>query len=283
MTIENRGTRTSAPTRLRFTSSSPALTLAAGRKVLAAVLGGAGEVVLLAPPIAPGAKLTLGEGTIPVRLAPETEPGARLAMAVELEGLGLAQTETLAELAAGTPRRLLAHEEAAATGRWDLRGGWGLDAAPGAVALFTDSPDGSYPPAADRALTLLHPVSLAGIEHAELRYRERFTVEPWEDRCQVEARVPGGDWEPLLVIPGGVRARFRERRLSLDRYAGEDALWLRFRLVTNETIERDGWTLAGIEVWGFPGTTPEAHARAATKRLPPSPSRGGSATSSAAE
>jgi hypothetical protein len=282
VTIENRGLCPSAPTRLRFTSSSAALTFAGGRNTLATMLGGTGEVVLLAPSIAPGGKLTLVEGTIPVRLAPETKPGARLAMAVELEGLGLAQTATLAELAAGTPRRILAHEEAAATGRWDLRGGWGLDGIPGAAIRFTDSPDGSYPPAADRALTLLHPVSLAGIEHAELRYQERLAVEPWEDRCHVEARVPGGDWEPLLMIPGGVKARFRERRLSLDRYAGEDAVWLRFRLVTNETIERDGWTLAGIEVWGFPGTTPEAHARAAGKRLPLSPSHTGSATSSSA-
>jgi len=96
----------------------------------------------------------------------------------------------------------------------------------------------------------------------------------------VEARSLGGTWEPLLVIPGGVETGFRERRLSLDRYAGEEAVWLRFRLVTNATVERDGWTVDGIEIWGY-GGLPGANAIAEGLPAIPPPAPAGSPSSAA--
>ncbi|HWN81175.1 MAG TPA: hypothetical protein VNM87_03685, partial [Candidatus Udaeobacter sp.] len=295
LTFANEGLAASPEALVRVTAATSALKI-----------GGPGDrsargraITLRVPALPPGATRELGTDRVPIQIAADTEPGTTIPLAFEILGEGLGSPTAAAELRAGTPRALLSTTETGPV--WDFGPGWGighaarsLDAAQvervsagarstlgGDEAVFSDSPAGSYPPSTDRALTLRRPISLAGIAHAELRYREQFHVEPWEDRCLVEARALGGEWEPLVVIPGGVATAFQERRLSLDRYAGEEAVWLRFRLVSNATVERDGWTVDGIEVWGYGGSA--GPAALAEGPLPVPPPARASAPSSAAE
>jgi hypothetical protein len=290
--IANEGLAPSPEATLRVTSSAPGLALGAPR----GIVRGHG-IELQVPPLPAQGACRLSDTPLPAWIATRAEPGVPLALAMRIEGKGLDSVELEGEIRPGTPRCLLAGDPGMKHGTWDLGQGWGpkwahsgavsvvatgtTGTATGAAPSFTDSPGGPYPPSTDRALTLSHPISLAGIEHAELRYREQFQVEPWEDRCLVEARVAGEDWEPLLVVPGGVENGYRERRLSLDRYAGEEALWLRFRLVTNATVERDGWTVDDIQVWGYGGAgVPTEITR---RPLPTPPSIPGTPSTSAAE
>jgi hypothetical protein len=299
LTLANQGLAPSPEAVLRVSAGTPALHLGmSGNRPWR----GGSVVALRMPALAAGASCQLTADRVPIQIAADTEPGAALPFAIEIDGEGLGGALLAAEIRAGTPRRLLSAAETEVG--WDFGQGWGFGHAartPDAAqvervsagarsllggprsapqAVFTDSPAGPYPPSADRALTLRQPISLAGIAHAELRYREQFRVEPWEDRCLVEARSLDGEWEPLLVIPGGVETAFRERRLSLDRYAGEEAVWLRFRLVTNATVERDGWTVDGIEIWGY-GGLPGATAIAEGPPAIPPPSATGSPSSAA--
>jgi hypothetical protein len=251
LTLElvNEGLAPSSEALLRVARTTPGLTVLVGDRRLS-------EPPLRVPALRPGGTCRLGATPVPVAIAPDAEPGVPLEVAFAIAGGSVAACELTGEVRPGTPRSLTGPGFAAED--WDFGQGWGMQSG------FSDSPEGLYPPSSDRALTLRRPISLTGIEHAELVYREQFQVEPWEDRCLVEARTRGGDWEPLLVVPGGVETGYRERRLSLDRYAGEEALWLRFRLVANATIEREGWTVDRIQVLGYDGVpTTVAHRPAA--------------------
>jgi hypothetical protein len=304
--LANEGLAPSSEAVLRVTRTAPGLLV--GERLDSQGRGRRSEdLVFRVPPLRKGGSCRLTATPLPIAVHGKTAPGQPLAVTFAIAGGSFAAAELVGEVRPGTPRCLTGEGPGLEADAWDFGPGWGVRRTPrgtpsgrgdwvatassrpaperehrGARSTFSDSPNGCYPPSSDRALTLRQPISLAGIEHAELVYREQFQVEPWEDRCLVEARTALGDWEPLLVVPGGVETGYRERRLSLDRYAGADRMWLRFRLVANATVEREGWTVGQIQVWGYSGQAiPSAVARRPEVPLLPAPTT--STPSSAAE
>jgi len=205
-------------------------------------------------------------------IAADAAPGVAAVIALEFTGeRGYVGSATV-EIVPGTPTLVFADDGESGLSQWNTTQGWGMTEM-AAGSAFTDSPQGYYQANANNALVLEPPIDLSGAKRAVLRYRETLATEPWDDLCHVEASVPGGNWLPLAVLPGGVELSFRERRLSLDALAGEPRVRLRFRLTSNHSNQRDGWTIDDIEVWAYPGpdssATLAARASAAVPGLPP--------------
>ncbi|MGD8394356.1 MAG: M14 family zinc carboxypeptidase [Candidatus Eiseniibacteriota bacterium] len=193
-----------------------------------------------------------------IALAPDTVEGVPLEFDLELRGAGGYVGHDTVTLIAGRPRLVFADDAERGAAHWRTSAGWGVIELGGGERTgraFTDSPHGSYAARSDNALELREPLDLSAFTAARLVYRERYVVEPWSDRCLVEASVDGRDWTTLATGRGGAQHRFRERHVDLGRFAGAPSLHLRFRLLANGAREKDGWTIDDIRVWGF---APEA-------------------------
>jgi hypothetical protein len=190
-------------------------------------------------------------------ISPDAAAGVPLALDLSFAARQGALPAATIDLVPGTPMRLFADDAEGGPASWVTTQGWGITrlsrraAAENREHAFTDSPRRPYRANADNALVLAHPLDLSAVQRAELRYRERFATEPWDDLCYVEAATPGRGWEPLAIIPGGVETDFRERSLSLDAFVGEEAVSLRFRLTSNHSRQHEGWTIDDIEVWAY--------------------------------
>jgi hypothetical protein len=189
-----------------------------------------------------------------IALDPDTVEGLPLEFELELGGAGGYAGYDTVTLIAGRPRLVFADDAEQGTSRWRTSEGWGvIDLGPGEASgrAFTDSPHGSYAARSDNALVLRAPLDLSAFTAARLVYRERYVVEPWADRCLVEASIDGREWTTLATGIGGAQHHFRERHVDLGAFAGSSSLQLRFRLLANGAREKDGWTIDDIRVWGF--------------------------------
>jgi hypothetical protein len=201
---------------------------------------------------------------IQVAVAADAAPGETAVIALDFSGARGYVGSATVELVPGTPTLVFVDDGESGLSRWSTTQGWGITELPSGLA-FTDSPRGDYQANANNALVLDSPIDLSGARRAVLSYREMVATEPWDDLCHVEASVPGENWLPLAVLPGGVDESFRERRLSLDALAGEPRVRLRFRLTSNQNNQQDGWTIDDIAVWAYPGPDSSAAvARAGT-------------------
>ncbi len=239
--LRNKGCAEARGVTITVTSGSPVATVLTGTCTAQLIPAGTTAGLLQTP--------------ILVAISPGAIPGEPIPLRIAVTCPGAASPSSTVEIMTGTPQLLFADRGDCGLDRWVTESGFGLVTIRTGDELdvaFSDSPDGPYRPHAAATLALRAPLDLTAAGRAVLRYRERIVAEPWQDLCFVEARAPGHDWMPLAIIPGGIESRFHEREVSLDAYAGEPAVELRFRLAANAEREADGWTLDDIEVWAFP-------------------------------
>jgi fibronectin type 3 domain-containing protein len=135
---------------------------------------------------------------------------------------------------------------------WTPGGAWGLTTldhrSPSHAA--TDSPTGFYADNQDQALTLASSVNLTGAVRPALRFWHRHDLEQDYDFAQVEISTNGGATWSLL--PGarytGARMAWARDQLDLSPYIGQADVRLRFRITTDFSVVRDGWTVDDVRV-----------------------------------
>jgi hypothetical protein len=236
LTLRNKGFAGARGITIRMTSASGAVRVHRGS--------------LVVDSLPPRTTRRLDRSPVRVEIAAGAPSGEPIQLELEMRGEEGSFGTATVTLVPGSPDLLFADGAEAGLAEWITTGGWGVKAIESGHA-FTDSPGGRYAASSDNALILTRALDLSRATRVELRYRETLSTEPWEDLCFVEAGIPGQGWTPLATLPGGVESRFRERRLSLDAFAGKSPVQLRFRLTSNHSNQRDGWTIDDIEVWAY--------------------------------
>lgn len=136
-------------------------------------------------------------------------------------------------------------------GGWVSDGTWALSSeqAYSGSHAWTDSPGGDYPPNRE-AILESPPLDLGPLNSALLAFQE-VLLPHYGEQIYVEARVGGGSWTELAQIPiAEFHADWRPRLIDLGALAGQSDVRLRFRFVSNGTLEDDGWTIDDVVVGG---------------------------------
>ncbi len=129
---------------------------------------------------------------------------------------------------------------------WVREGTWGR--LPDGV--WCDSPVGDYPNSAN--FSLVSPlVSLGGLEGTVLAFQERHCLEEGADFCLLELQAADGPWEVLARFTGS--APWTSRRFDLSDYDGT-RIRVRFRLVSDRSVTRDGFFFRDLRIAGVPAS-----------------------------
>jgi hypothetical protein len=170
---------------------------------------------------------------------------------------------------------LIFYDSANSTERWSM-GNWGVtDDGIEENTFFTDSPNGDYPAGSDNSMTLLSPVNLTGYQFAELVVNTKWAIESTWDFGTIE--VSTNDGSTWLSVPtrysrkGSGRSRsgaskqpssakgfdafvpgltWVQQSADLTSFIGEE-IKIRFRLNTDGTQQRDGWSVDDIRIHGY--------------------------------
>lgn len=129
---------------------------------------------------------------------------------------------------------------------WVREGTWGR--LPDGV--WCDSPVGDYPNSAD--FSLVSPlIALGAMEGTVLAFQERHCLEEGADFCLLELQASDGPWEVLKRFTGS--APWSLQRFDLSDYDGT-RIRLRFRLLSDRSVTRDGFFFRDLVVAGIPAS-----------------------------
>ena len=149
---------------------------------------------------------------------------------------------------------------------------------------WTDSPSGYYGNNKDVSLTLASPIDLSTPTSPQLKFWHHYALENGFDFGYVEAATSTatGPWTRIAAYSGSATSPYTGpapstaakgeggegananaflstpgepwvlEQLSLADYAGQASVWLRFRLVTDDSTVRDGWFLDDIAIAELP-------------------------------
>jgi len=136
--------------------------------------------------------------------------------------------------------------------QWTAQGSWGLTAdeshSPSHAA--TDSPGVLYTNHTDAALSLGSDIDLGSAVRPVLRFYHRTAIEDGYDLGYVEVSTnSGAGWiDPPAAVFTGNRDKWTREQIDLAPYAGFSAVRIRFRLVTDYSVVKDGWTIDDIRI-----------------------------------
>ena len=116
-----------------------------------------------------------------------------------------------------------------------------------------DSPGTYYENNANRSLTRATAISLSGTTAPALAFWHRYSLEEGYDWGYVEASSNGTVWIPLASYTGN-QGEWTYEQVDLTPFADMPSFWFRFRLVTDDSVVRDGWFLDDVVL----GERPEA-------------------------
>jgi len=127
-----------------------------------------------------------------------------------------------------------------------LEADWARVDGPDGVYL-SDSPNGMYRSDMDASAVLVAQVFP---KPAALVFESRYDLEPNYDYGYVECSFDDGQrWEPLLVVTGNVpqwEPFYLELPTSASHPSPDSRVHLRFRTVTDHSVEKQGWEIRNI-------------------------------------
>ena len=141
---------------------------------------------------------------------------------------------------------VLLSDDAEGSVRFFGAGTWGLttESASSGTHCYADSPGTSYPNNLDLPLTQSSPVMVTGVAPL-LTFDARTDLEADRDFLHVEGTADGVRWHRLLSLTGV--SAWSSRTIHLAAFRGS-TIQLRFRLVTDGTVTRDGVWLDDIRI-----------------------------------
>ncbi|RLB09702.1 MAG: hypothetical protein DRG59_01565, partial [Deltaproteobacteria bacterium] len=142
------------------------------------------------------------------------------------------------------------------TDNWTATGNWTLVESDyhSESHCYTDSPGGAYGANENITLTTKTAIDLSSANRPLLEFWHRYNLEEYRDFAYVEVSTNGSNWERVFTATGYTGDQWIKERIDLSEYAGE-SLYVRFRLVTNGSIEYDGWYIDDVSVVENTATT----------------------------
>jgi carboxypeptidase T len=114
---------------------------------------------------------------------------------------------------------------------------------------WTDSPGGSYPNNQDASL-ISQPYDLSEYGGVILNYWQICNTETDYDYCQVEVSTDGGASWQVSASFDGLGTQWEEINLEMPEADGHSDVQIRFRLVSDGSIVKDGWHVDDIRLKG---------------------------------
>jgi hypothetical protein len=132
---------------------------------------------------------------------------------------------------------------------------------------FTDSKNDNYVSDATVKMTLTNPIDLTGVNSPVLSFWTKFEIENDWDYGQVEISTNNGSsWTPVggdYSNPGtgsfqpngepvydGTQSSWKFEQIDLSAYTGKQ-IKIRFELLSDESVERDGWYVDDIKIFYY--------------------------------
>jgi subtilisin family serine protease len=126
---------------------------------------------------------------------------------------------------------------------------WSLVDEPGRGKVYTESPEGEYPPNRDAQL-VSKTFSLEGFEKPILHFDSKIDVENKHDEFVVEIEKYGWfgrrSWEKVASFDG--LTDWQSHKIDLGSYTGKDDMRIRFRLESDKDRNRDGVFLDNVVI-----------------------------------
>ena len=126
---------------------------------------------------------------------------------------------------------------------------WSLVDEPGRGKVYTESPDGEYPPNRDAQL-VSKKFSLEGFEKPVLHFDSKIDVENKHDEFVVEIEKYGWfgrrSWSEVASFDG--LTDWKSHQIDLSDYTGKDDMRIRFRLQSDKDRNRDGVFLDNVVI-----------------------------------
>ena len=128
---------------------------------------------------------------------------------------------------------------------------------------ITDSKNGNYLPSVEVETILNNSLNLEDCDHAFLSFYAKWDIEQGYDYVQVLASRDNFDFIPLCglytksgtqnqsfnnPVYDGVQPEWVKEVIDLSDYLGEDQVWIKFVLVSDNGVERDGFYFDDVEV-----------------------------------
>ena len=131
-------------------------------------------------------------------------------------------------------------------------------------SCYTDSKTGDYVDNANVRMTLTNPIDLSGYSNPKLSFWTKYNIESGWDYGQVEISTNNGSaWIPLVgnytkfgtgsfqpngqPLYDGSQSSWVREEMSLSGY-NSNQVKLRFKLITDGAVQRDGWYLDDIGI-----------------------------------
>lgn len=112
---------------------------------------------------------------------------------------------------------------------------------------WTDTPGAQYADESIYRLQLKPKFDLTGVAGSRLIFRQKYNTEPGYDLCIVEARAKGKGWT-ILAVYSGRQASFSTVSLDMSEFDGRTGVKVRFSLVTDQSVQEDGWHIDDVEM-----------------------------------
>ena len=127
---------------------------------------------------------------------------------------------------------------------WDLT----TDSSRSPTHSLTDSPGSFYANNADNSIEFFYSIDLSSAIHPALLFFHKYSIEEEYDYGRVEVSTNGGvNWisAPLAYYTGDL-LNWEEEQLDLSAYMGLSRVCVRFRLITDSSVIRDGWYIDDV-------------------------------------
>lgn len=131
---------------------------------------------------------------------------------------------------------------------WSTQGTWGTsgNAYSGALSA-ADSPGGSYGNNLNISLTYNDSFDLSGYDHAALSYFITFNCETNYDSLFAEVSLDGATWDKINYH-NSKQDWWTQEIINLEDYIGLTNLQMRYRLLTDGSVTRDGGFIDDVRV-----------------------------------
>lgn len=144
-------------------------------------------------------------------------------------------------------------------------GAWDRVEVEGRGRVWSDSPEGNYEPNANRSLTS-RALDLSSVQRPLLTFEAAYDLQSRKDNVAVELSEDGQSWTSVSNLTG--RSDWKSHSVDLSAFEGK-TVQLRFRLTSDDKIERDGIKLDNLVILG--DAAPEPPAPPPQPPTPPQP------------
>jgi hypothetical protein len=138
----------------------------------------------------------------------------------------------------------------AGTANWTLAAPWGTTTSSfhAGTSSLTDSPVGNYASGITIAATKTAPFSLVGATTPTLTFWIKYVSESY-DSLAVQVSTDNITYTTLPAGSfSGTLNAWTQKTFSLATYAGQPAVYLRFRVSTDYSVTYDGWYVDDVEI-----------------------------------